>query len=232
MAWDVILFFVGSGVGFCSVDCRGTDASQDKVAVVNGTVITLAQFDREFNSARQRVSPTGKPIPASQLSEVRNRALERLIDRELLYQESQKKGIGVDMAVVDEKFKKQFPDEAKFKSILNSMNMTEADIKSQWLRGMAIRRFVDQEFVPKVQVTEKDAKAYYNDHLDFFRQPEQVRASHMLTKVDPKADKSQKAEARKRLEEIAQRLKRGEDFSVLTKETSQCASSARGGDLG
>ena len=59
-----------------------------------------------------------------------------------------------------------------------------------------------------------------------------MKASHILIKVDPKADESQRAEARKKLEAIEQRLKRGEDFSALAKGSSQCPSSAKGGDLG
>ena len=206
--------------------------SQDKAALVNGSVITRTEFDRDMHQIQRRFSNAGKPIPDSQLPGIKKQTLERLIDRELLYQESQKKGIKVDKASVDEKFKKQFPDKAKFKSILSSMNMTEAEIKSQWIRGMAVRQFIDKEIASKVKVSEKETKTYYDEHPDSFKRPEQVKASHILVKVDPKADKSKKAEARKRLEKIQERLQKGEKFSALAKEASQCPSSSKGGDLG
>jgi peptidyl-prolyl cis-trans isomerase C len=208
------------------------DSSQGKVAVVNGSVITRAEFDREVRAAQQRLSMMGKSPTDSQMQAIEKETLERFIERELLYQESQKRGIKVDEAALDAKFKKQFPDEAAFKKILSNMNMTEADLKMQFIKGMAIRQFIDKEFMQKATVTDKETKEYYDSQLDSFKQPEQVRASHVLIKVDPPADESRKAQARKTLEEIQKKLKKGEGFAASAKESSQCPSSAKGGDLG
>jgi peptidyl-prolyl cis-trans isomerase C len=62
--------------------------------------------------------------------------------------------------------------------------------------------------------------------------PEQVHARHILVKVDPKADATQKAAARKKIEDIQKQLKNGEDFSELAKKASDCPSNAKGGDVG
>jgi peptidyl-prolyl cis-trans isomerase C len=59
-----------------------------------------------------------------------------------------------------------------------------------------------------------------------------VQASHILIKVDPQADESQRAEARKKIEEIKKKLGKGGDFAALAKEFSQCPSGSKGGDLG
>jgi peptidyl-prolyl cis-trans isomerase C len=208
------------------------EPSQDKVAVVNGSVITRADYDRELHVAQRRFSRIDRTPSDSQLVELKKEALETLIDRELLYQATQKKGIKIDEATLDGKFKERFPDEAKFKEILSRMNLTEAGLKSQFRKGMAIREFIDQEFVQKATISDKETKDYYEKFPQFFKQPEQVKASHILIKVDPKADESQKAEARKKLGEIRQKIKKGEDFAALAKASSECPSSAKGGDLG
>ncbi len=65
-----------------------------------------------------------------------------------------------------------------------------------------------------------------------FKQPEQIKASHILIKVDAKADEAKKTEARKKIEEVQQKLKDGGDFAELAKEYSEGPSNTKGGDLG
>lgn len=206
--------------------------SKNKVAVVNGSVITQEDFDSEKNHVQQRHLRDGKQLSDSQ---IKKEALENLIASELLYQTSQKEGIKVDEAAVNEQLaslKKRFPGEAEFESWLNKMSLSEAAVKSQIKRGMAVQQFVNKEIIEKTTVSDKEIKAFYNNNPDYFKQPERVQASHILIKVETGADESQKAEARKKLENIQKKLKKDGDFAALAKEFSQCPSSARGGDLG
>jgi peptidyl-prolyl cis-trans isomerase C len=209
-------------------------ASEGKVAVVNGSVITQEDFDREMGHVLQRLASMGKSFDDSQLLAIKKEVLEGLIHGELLYQESQRKGIKVEEVAINEQLetlKKRFPSEDEFKTALNKMNLSEADIRSQIKKGLAIQQFITKHIAEKVTVSDKELKAYYDSHPDSFKQPEQVRASHILIKVDPQADESQRAEARKKIEEIQQKLQKGEDFATLAKELSQGPSSAKGGDL-
>lgn len=209
--------------------------SADKAAVVNGSVITQKELERELSRAKEQLLQMGRPVADDQLSEMRKRMLDNLIAYELLYQESKKKGVKVTNAAVDEKvneLKKQYPDEAEFKTMLSSSDLTEADLKSHMKRGIAIEKLVDQEIVQKIAVTDKEIRTYYDSNPDRFKQPEQVKASHILIQVDPEADKSERAKARKQLETIQKKVKKGEDFGALAKEHSGCPSSAKGGDLG
>jgi len=112
------------------------------------------------------------------------------------------------------------------------LKISEVDVKTQIERGLVIQEFIDEEIGGKVMVPEKDVKTYYDTHPDSFKQPEQVRASHILIKVDPKADESKKAAARKKLEEIRRRLLKGEEFVALAREFSEGPTNVRGGDLG
>ena len=209
-------------------------ASEGKVAVVNGSVITQEDFDREMGRVLQRLASMGKSFDDSQLLAIKKEVLEGLIHGELLYQESQRKEIKVEEVAINEQLetlKKRFPSEDEFKTALNKMNLSEADIRSQIKKGLAIQQFITKHIAEKVTVSDKEPRAYYDSHPDSFKQPEQVRASHILIKVDPQADESQRAEARKKIEEIQQKLQKGEDFATLAKGFSQGPSSAKGGDL-
>ncbi|MBD8494079.1 SurA N-terminal domain-containing protein [Pseudomonas syringae] len=83
-------------------------------------------------------------------------------------------------------------------------------------------------FFDKVQVKDEDLQAAYQKEIANLS--EQRRAAHILIEVGGKVDDQQ---AKAKLEEVQQRLAKGEDFATLAKEFSQDpGSSNKGGDLG
>ena len=209
--------------------------SDGKVAVVNGTVIPRAEFDRGMERAYRQFASTGRPLNASQLPEVKKGVIESLINQELLYQESQNESIKVEDKEIDaqiDALKKRFPSEKEYNTALAKMNLSEAEIKSQITKGLAIQQFIETKFVQKIIVSDDETKAHYNNNLKMFKQPEQVRAMHILIMVAPQATEEQKAAARKKLKEVQKKLGQGEDFETLAKEYSEGPSAAKGGDLG
>ncbi|MBW2121572.1 MAG: peptidylprolyl isomerase [Deltaproteobacteria bacterium] len=208
--------------------------SEKKVAVVDGSAITEEQLDTEMSRVRQMFASRGRHLSDSQLSAIRKQVLESLINRELLYRESQRRAIRVDQTAVDKEMgnlRKGFSSEAEFKSALSQMNLGEDTLRSQIEREMAIQQLIDGQVSGKITVSEKECREYYDSHPRFFRRPEQVRASHILVKVDPRAGEAQKAEARRKIESIQEKLRKGGDFAALAKEFSQGPSAPRGGDL-
>lgn len=229
--WLVVnagLFLLGFSLQGGLAKAAETLPSKGKVAVVNGKVITQADFDQQLAIAGEQMAKTGN-VPTN--ADI----LESLIDFELLYQGSEKKGITVDDKTVSAKFdqwKKQFSSDAEYQEVLAKLKLSESGIKDKFKRGMQVQAFIDKQFAQNVVISDQESKAFYDSHLDYFKIPEQVHARHILIKVDPNADAAKKAEARKKIGEIQQRLKKGEDFAALAKEFSQCPSSANGGDLG
>jgi peptidyl-prolyl cis-trans isomerase C len=212
-----------------------SQSAEQKVAVVNGTVINQAELDSETNRYLDRLQRMGRLPNDLERSQIRKQVLENLIARELFYQESQKKGIKVDQKEIEAQLtalKERFPSEAEFKNGLSTMNLTEADLRFQFERDLAIRKLLDDQIGGKIAVSEKESKTYYDSNLESFKKPEQVRASHILIKVDPGADEAKKAEARTKIESLQTKLNKGEDFGALAKEYSEGPSGPKGGDLG
>lgn len=205
------------------------------VAVVNGSVITTESFNRAMKQVEQRIANAEKDLDDSQFLEIKIEVLEKLINRELLYQESQTAGFKVTPAEVDDqlnRIRRRFPTEEDFERALGYMGFTKNNVASQIRRGMEIQRFIDRKFARQAAVSEKEIKAFYKSHPDYFKQPEQVRASHILIKVDSGANDFQKAEARSKIEMIRQTLEEGEDFAVLARAYSEGPTAANDGDLG
>jgi len=80
----------------------------------------------------------------------------------------------------------------------------------------------------KIGVTGAQIERAYNDNIQQYSTPEQVRASHILLKTEGKDD----AVVRKQAEDILAKLKGGADFAELARQKSEDEVSAKkGGDL-
>lgn len=207
-----------------------------KVAVVNGSTISRAEFDRQLKGAQRRMMMMrGGAHGASDVSELEKMTLDGLIERELLYQASKEQGFEGNEEEVNkrfEKMKERFPGQAEFDDALDKMNLTEEKVKDQLRKDLAVEALINERIVENTTLSEEEVQAYYDENPDSFKKAGQVRASHILIKVPADADDEQKAAARKEIEQIQEKLQNGEDFAALAKEFSGCPSSAKGGDLG
>lgn len=106
-------------------------------------------------------------------------------------------------------------------------------------------RFDPSFYAGKVKITDADIEAWLKDHAadvdaEYEREKhrytgleKQVRARHILFKVEPTADESEKATIKARAELARTRALKGEDFAELAMELSEDPGSAKkGGDLG
>ena len=90
---------------------------------------------------------------------------------------------------------------------------------------------IDQQALrAKTTVTGQQIERSYNENIQQYSTPEQVRASHILIKTTGKAEEDETA--KKKAEDLLAQLKKGADFADLAKKNSQDeGSGAKGGDL-
>jgi peptidyl-prolyl cis-trans isomerase C len=218
-----------------SVAAASEAPPETPVAEVNGTAIGKSMYEFELNQLKQRLQQQGRMISESQMPQLEKNTLENLINRELLFQESIEKGVAVPAEKVAERMaalRQQFSDDAEFQKALQEINLTESEIQSRIEKGLAIEALVNREVVAKIEIDEAEKKAFYDNNPQFFRQPEQIKASHILIKVEAPADESQKKAAKQKIEMVQQKLEAGGDFGELAKEYSEGPSNVKGGDLG
>ena len=210
-------------------------SSGKEAASVNGKPISKSQYERDLSVFQKRAAQEGRQLSDADLTTFKNRILENLIDAEVLYQQSQKEGVKVDDQAINEQIetiKKRFSDEAAYKKALKGMDVSEKEIRAQIQRGLAINQLLNTHVRQKITVTEEEGKKFYNNNPNLFKQPEQVKASHILIKVAPDAEESKKIQARKKIETVQKKVRQGEDFGLLAKANSEGPTAQREGDLG
>jgi len=210
-------------------------APEDPAAIVNGTTITQKALDLETQRLIERMARQGQVPNAEIMTKVREDVLNQMIDKELLYQDSQAKEIKVPEARVTEELasvKQRFPSEKEYLDALAGIDMSEADLTREIQRGMAIQQLIKDNVIQETDVSDAESRAFYDQNANMFKKPEQIQARHILIKVEDDATEAQKAEAHTKIEMVRKKALDGEDFAALASEYSEGPSSAKGGDLG
>ena len=203
------------------------------VARVNGENVTKLDFDRAIAAIEAR---NGGPVPAEQRDQIFRSVLDQVIAYRLLVQESRARKLSADEAEIEARIKQiqgQFPSEEAFKQMLTSRQTTLEQMRGDLRQDLVVQKMIENEVAAKAAVTPAQVTDFYAKNPDQFKQPERVRASHILIMVDKNADAAAKTAARTKATDILKDLKAGKDFAALAKQHSQDPGSAQnGGDLG
>ena len=202
----------------------------DVLAKVNGQDVKKSDFDMLVRDMELGQGP----IPPERRDEVVRSTLDRLITYTVLSQEAKTRKVTCTEAEIDDRLKQmqgQFPNEDAFKKALGERNMTIERLRNDTRDNLVISKMMESEVATTPGASDAEAKDFYDKNPDKFKQTEQIRASHILIRVDEKADAPTKQKARARIDGILKRAKGGEDFAKLAKENSADGSAAQGGDL-
>jgi hypothetical protein len=167
----IFLLTITSLIILCAAFQAQAQENTGKVAVVNETVISQEQFDREMIPVQEVIDASGKSLSATEMATVKKRVLEKIIKNELLYQECLKNNVEINETEINKKFesaKSQFASDAEFQKRLAELNSNEELYKSQIKKELAIQRLINQKFKPTI--TDEEVKAYYDANPDKFKE--------------------------------------------------------------
>jgi peptidyl-prolyl cis-trans isomerase SurA len=221
--------------------CGKKAGDDDVVASVDGRKISRIDLEKYYDNQQ---AESQQKLSGEQATSLRLGILRQLIDNEILMRRAEKLGLLATDDEVDRKLseiKSPFTNE-QFDARLKEKKITMDDFKREVRRSLTVEKVLNKEITSKISVSDQDIAQYYNDHRSEFNFIEtQYHLAHIWVTSTPnpqvhnqKNDKAQnEAEARKKIEMIANRLDSGDDFAALASNYSEDPeTSGNGGDLG
>jgi peptidyl-prolyl cis-trans isomerase SurA len=203
-------------------------------AIVNDDLITTYDVDKETSVLLKEAAK--KSAPAVAQAQLRTDALNQLIDKKLAEQKIRELDIKVSdeelrQAIDEVKKQNNFTQEALV-SALQAQGIPFDQYKAQLREQIERLRLMGQEVRAKIQVGEKEIRAYYEANLNRFSD-EMFQARHIYFIVNEKTAEADVKRIMATAMTVLQEARSGKDFAELAKKYSDDHLTAKeGGELG
>ena len=216
---------------------------------VNGDIITKTELEqRQIAALREsKIDPNvlkNDEELKQAIAKVTPHILVQTIDEMLQVQLGREKGLRLS----DEMFNRwltnlrkenNLVDDQKFQAALKQEGMTISDLRRNVEKNFLLTEVQRSEIGSKLQITEEEARQYYQSHPQEFTEPANVTLREILIETATTTQKGQAGinvaqddEARVRATATRQRILAGEDFGKVAAEVSTAPSKSTGGLIG
>jgi parvulin-like peptidyl-prolyl isomerase len=150
---------------------------QKVVARVNGVSI----LGRDLQEQMQRLFPYysihGGKVPDKYMTEIHDKAVQQLIDDELIYQAAKKKGMAVPPATMAKMLReahKRFGSQKEYAAYAKAQYGSVEAFEKRIGRAVLIALYQDREIVQKCKISDEKLRTIYDDNKKKFVRPESV----------------------------------------------------------
>lgn len=218
---------------------RGAKLKVDYVvAIVNDAIILNSELEARrmpvLVEAQQISDPKERERRVAKLT---SQVLDEMVNDEVMVQAAEAAKIEIEpgevQAALDEIKQQNNLDDSGLASALAGQGFTMTNYRQEVRRQMLRLRAINQLVAPKVQITEEDVRARYDQMARRTEQVQAVRLSHMLFRLPDHPTEQQIAEAKERAGKAIARVKAGEEFAkVAQAESDDDSTKSTGGELG
>ena len=164
-------------------------------------------------------------------------AVDNMIIETLLRNEALRQNLAPDQEKVEQQWQqvlKNFPSQADFQKALSAQGLTEAQLRKNIEESVKIQQVIDLAVKDVPLATDADIQKFYDGNPQKFSRQEQVHAAHILLLVNKSSTPEQKAELKKKLEDIRAEIEsKSITFADAAAKYSQDSANAKqGGNLG
>ena len=193
--------------------------------------------EEEFNMEVERTMAgmTRQGYEIGDLEDFKQDVIRQMVESEILTRLIKAEKFKLEKGYLDneiESIQESFGSEEDFLAALETDGFTLKTFRKEYGNTLLQKRYYEDVLTPSIEIIDDDIKAFYTENPQYFMAQESVSASHILVLAGDAASEAEKKEARKKIEDILVKVKRGDDFAELAKEYSDCSSAAYGGSLG
>ncbi len=208
------------------------------MAIVNGDILTLTEVqEQSVPLIRKMVMESSERSGAPRVEDTEKKVLERLIDQRLQLQEAHSMGITtsaaeVDAYLADLKKNANIKSDEEFQQVLAKEGLPLPKLKKDVEDHLTVLKVVGKEVRSKIIISEQEVRKAYEDEIDKFVEPTQVRLRYILIALPQNASPEAVSQEKEKAEQVLLKLRKGEDFSQVAKENSAGPMADLGGDIG
>ena len=217
---------------------------EEIVARVNSDIITRSEFQRSRDQLLNELKQKFGSEADARFAENEKNVLRDLIDQDLLVQKGKDMGITGDTEVIKklDEIRKQMHLESieEVEKAAQEQGVSFEDFKQNLRNQIVTQEVIGREVGSKMQITQDEMKAYYDEHAKELERPEQVRMSEIMVSTQPKEGEKEKKEptpeelaaAEQKAHGLLDSIHKGTSFEEVAKKSSEGPTAAQGGDLG
>lgn len=205
------------------------------VAVVNSEPITRNELAARVQRVRKQLASQNGAMPPEDA--LAREVLERLIFEKVQLQAAQQAGIGVTDLAIDQAEasvaqQNDVSRETMYRQ-LKADGITPEQFRKELRTQLVLQRLREREASTHAKVNEFEIDQYLRD-----QQPQngaaglELNLGHILIAVPEGASDTVLAEREQRARSVAERARKGADFSALAKEFSDAPEATQGGQMG
>lgn len=210
------------------------EAANRIVAVVNDDIIT--EWDVHVRMSALLEDGEAPPDDPEQASAFRQAVLDRLVEERLIIQEAKRLGLTAEPEEVAERvqaLRREFAPKERFEQMLREAQLTEEQLKTKLREQLLMQRAIDGQVRATITVSPAERQQATASAPPAEASPshekEEALAAHLLIRV---SEERSVEEARRLIDQLAQRLLAGEAFESLARVYSEGPHAEEGGQLG
>lgn len=205
------------------------------IVIIENDVITQNEFQKKINFVIAQYKINNQPLP-NDIEAFRKQILDHMISARLQINYANKQGLEIQEWMID-KTMENLAQRSGF-----SLSEYRQDLINKKLDYNTYRNVIKEELITrevqrrivaeKIRISNKEIEEFIKHKSHVFKENNQYKISNILISLPESPSINEKMKAKKKIDMIKEKFKKGENFSSLAKNYSDSGNAMNGGDLG